>query len=57
MITGDEISFPMNLHISKDQFLDLYYLTDASTSMKDDLQNLGTIGTDIVDKMMKITDE
>lgn len=35
--------------------MDLYYLMDLSYSMKDDLENLKTLGKDLVTVLLQIT--
>ena len=37
--------------------MDLYYLMDLSYSMKDDLENVKSLGTDLMSEMRRITSD
>ena len=55
MTAGKEIDIPLTLHVSKDQNLDLYYLTDISKSMTNDVEILKQIGADLEEALRNIT--
>ena len=52
---GDTVDVPLKLHTAGDQLLDLYYLSDVSMSMEDDLKNLQTLGEQLVATMKNLT--
>lgn len=49
--------FQLKFKRAEDYPIDLYYLMDLSFSMKDDLENVKNLGTDLMKKMQKITSD
>lgn len=49
--------FPLKFKRAEDYPIDLYYLMDLSFSMKDDLENVKNLGTDLMKEMQKITSD
>ncbi|XP_019623785.1 PREDICTED: integrin beta-1-A-like [Branchiostoma belcheri] len=52
---GDSAQVQMQVRQVKDYPVDLYYLMDLSKSMDNDLQNLKTLGVNLINKMRNIT--
>lgn len=54
---GEPQTFQLKFKRAEDYPIDLYYLMDLSFSMKDDLENVKNLGTDLMKKMQKITSD
>lgn len=54
-MTGQPQNISMQLYIAKDQELDLYFLTDISTSMQDDIATIKELGQKIDANMENVT--
>lgn len=54
---GEAQTFNLKFKRAEDYPIDLYYLMDLSFSMKDDLENVKNLGTDLMTKMKKITSD
>jgi protocadherin alpha len=52
---GEPVSFPLRIKPARNYPLDLYLLMDLSYSMRDDLSNLKTLGTQIATAISGIT--
>ncbi|XP_013871600.1 integrin beta-1 [Austrofundulus limnaeus] len=52
---GEPQTFDLKFKRAEDYPIDLYYLMDLSYSMKDDLENVKNLGTDLMREMKKIT--
>ncbi|KAJ8272483.1 hypothetical protein GJAV_G00089630 [Gymnothorax javanicus] len=55
--SGEAQSFDLKFKRAEDYPIDLYYLMDLSYSMKDDLENVKNLGTDLMKEMKKITSD
>ncbi|CAF97757.1 unnamed protein product, partial [Tetraodon nigroviridis] len=55
--SGEPLSFRLKFKRAEDYPIDLYYLMDLSFSMKDDLENVKNLGTDLMTRMKKITSD
>uniref|UniRef100_A0A3Q3BI13 Integrin beta n=2 Tax=Kryptolebias marmoratus TaxID=37003 RepID=A0A3Q3BI13_KRYMA len=55
--TGEPQTFELKFKRAEDYPIDLYYLMDLSFSMKDDLENVKNLGTDLMKEMKKITSD
>ncbi|XP_030054948.1 integrin beta-1 isoform X1 [Microcaecilia unicolor] len=55
--SGEPQTFPLKFKRAEDYPIDLYYLMDLSFSMKDDLENVKRLGTDLMKEMKKITSD
>lgn len=53
--TGDQATFRLQVRQVEDYPVDLYYLMDLSLSMKDDLENIRSLGTALAEEMRKLT--
>uniref|UniRef100_A0A3B4ANI3 Integrin beta n=1 Tax=Periophthalmus magnuspinnatus TaxID=409849 RepID=A0A3B4ANI3_9GOBI len=53
--SGEPQTFSLKFKRAKDYPIDLYYLMDLSFSMKDDLENVKNLGTDLMKEMQAIT--
>lgn len=53
--TGDKTTFQLQVRQVEDYPVDLYYLMDLSLSMKDDLDNIRSLGTKLAEEMRKLT--
>uniref|UniRef100_A0A673ATB2 Integrin beta n=1 Tax=Sphaeramia orbicularis TaxID=375764 RepID=A0A673ATB2_9TELE len=53
--SGEPQTFSLKFKRAEDYPIDLYYLMDLSFSMKDDLENVKNLGTDLMAEMEKIT--
>nr|XP_033774857.1 integrin beta-3 [Geotrypetes seraphini] len=51
----DAKTFSIQVRQVEDYPVDIYYLMDLSHSMKDDLQKIQTLGTNLTEKMRKVT--
>lgn len=54
---GEPQSFNLKFKRAEDYPIDLYYLVDLSYSMKDDLENVKNLGTQLMLEMSKITSD
>lgn len=54
---GEPQSFNLKFKRAEDYPIDLYYLMDLSYSMKDDLENVKNLGTQLMLEMSKITSD
>ncbi|XP_054569882.1 integrin beta-5 isoform X2 [Eptesicus fuscus] len=52
---GDKTTFQLQVRQVEDYPVDLYYLMDLSLSMKDDLDNIRSLGTKLAEEMRKLT--
>ncbi|MEE6515175.1 hypothetical protein FKM82_023712 [Ascaphus truei] len=52
---GAAVSFKVEVRQMEDYPVDLYYLMDLSLSMKDDLDNIRSLGTKLAAEMKKLT--
>uniref|UniRef100_A0A672Q5W3 Integrin beta n=1 Tax=Sinocyclocheilus grahami TaxID=75366 RepID=A0A672Q5W3_SINGR len=55
--SGEAQTFHLTFKRAEDYPIDLYYLMDLSYSMKDDLENVKNLGTDLMLEMQKITSD
>ncbi|KAF7221940.1 integrin beta-1 [Nothobranchius furzeri] len=55
--SGEPQTFKLKFKRAEDYPIDLYYLMDLSFSMKDDLENVKNLGTDLMKEMKKITSD
>uniref|UniRef100_A0A4W3HW67 Integrin beta n=1 Tax=Callorhinchus milii TaxID=7868 RepID=A0A4W3HW67_CALMI len=55
--SGEPQTFPLYFKRAEDYPIDLYYLMDLSFSMKDDLENVKRLGTELKNEMQKITSD
>lgn len=55
VIAGDQTAFQLQVRQVEDYPVDLYYLMDLSLSMKDDLDNIRSLGTKLAEEMRKLT--
>lgn len=55
--SGEPQSFELKFKRAEDYPIDLYYLMDLSFSMKDDLENVKSLGTALMDAMKQITSD
>ncbi|XP_067863640.1 integrin beta-1-like isoform X2 [Heptranchias perlo] len=55
--SGEPQTFPLYFKRAEDYPIDLYYLMDLSFSMKDDLENVKKLGTELKNEMQKITSD
>ncbi|KAI1901375.1 hypothetical protein AGOR_G00033750 [Albula goreensis] len=55
--SGEAQTFTLKFKRAEDYPIDLYYLMDLSYSMKDDLENVKNLGTDLMKEMRKITSD
>lgn len=55
--TGEPQTFSLTFKRAEDYPIDLYYLMDLSYSMKDDLENVKSLGTALMLEMEKITSD
>uniref|UniRef100_A0A7M4EIR1 Integrin beta n=1 Tax=Crocodylus porosus TaxID=8502 RepID=A0A7M4EIR1_CROPO len=55
--TGEPQTFSLKFKRAEDYPIDLYYLMDLSYSMKDDLENVKSLGTALMTEMEKITSD
>ncbi|KAK5598982.1 Integrin beta-1 [Crenichthys baileyi] len=55
--SGEPQTFKLKFKRAEDYPIDLYYLMDLSFSMKDDLENVKNLGTDLMKEMQKITSD
>lgn len=55
--TGEPQTFSLKFKRAEDYPIDLYYLMDLSYSMKDDLENVKSLGTALMLEMEKITSD
>ncbi|XP_036374642.1 integrin beta-1-like isoform X1 [Megalops cyprinoides] len=55
--SGEAQSFKLKFKRAEDYPIDLYYLMDLSYSMKDDLENVKNLGTDLMREMQEITSD
>ncbi|XP_037386868.1 integrin beta-1-A-like isoform X1 [Pygocentrus nattereri] len=54
---GEPQKFSLTFKRAEDYPIDLYYLMDLSFSMKDDLENVKNLGTDLMKEMQTITSD
>ncbi|XP_012724843.2 LOW QUALITY PROTEIN: integrin beta-1 [Fundulus heteroclitus] len=54
---GEPQTFKLKFKRAEDYPIDLYYLMDLSFSMKDDLENVKNLGTDLMREMREITSD
>lgn len=54
---GEPQTFELKFKRAEDYPIDLYYLMDLSFSMKDDLENVKNLGTDLMREMQEITSD
>lgn len=54
---GEPQTFDLKFKRAEDYPIDLYYLMDLSFSMKDDLDNVKNLGTDLMREMQTITSD
>lgn len=54
---GEAQTFKLKFKRAEDYPIDLYYLMDLSFSMKDDLENVKNLGTDLMREMQEITSD
>lgn len=52
---GEQTTFQLQVRQVEDYPVDLYYLMDLSLSMKDDLENIRSLGTKLAEEMRKLT--
>lgn len=55
--SGEPQTFELKFKRAEDYPIDLYYLMDLSYSMKDDLENVKNLGTDLMREMQDITSD
>ncbi|XP_056375441.1 integrin beta-1 isoform X2 [Hyla sarda] len=55
--SGEPQTFNLTFRRAEDYPIDLYYLMDLSYSMKDDLENVKKLGTELMREMEKITSD
>uniref|UniRef100_A0A668A6D4 Integrin beta n=1 Tax=Myripristis murdjan TaxID=586833 RepID=A0A668A6D4_9TELE len=55
--SGEPQTFSLKFKRAEDYPIDLYYLMDLSFSMKDDLENVKNLGTDLMREMQEITSD
>ncbi|XP_047188199.1 integrin beta-1 isoform X1 [Scophthalmus maximus] len=55
--SGEPQTFELKFKRAEDYPIDLYYLMDLSYSMKDDLENVKNLGTDLMREMQEITSD
>ncbi|XP_055521127.1 integrin beta-1-B-like [Leucoraja erinacea] len=55
--SGEPQTFSLTFKRAEDYPIDLYYLMDLSFSMKDDLENVKKLGTELKNEMQKITSD
>ncbi|KAM9307918.1 integrin beta-1-A-like [Gastrophryne carolinensis] len=55
--SGEPQTFNLTFRRAEDYPIDLYYLMDLSYSMKDDLENVKSLGTALMEEMKAITSE
>ncbi|XP_060901424.1 integrin beta-1-like isoform X1 [Labrus mixtus] len=55
--SGEAQTFDLKFKRAEDYPIDLYYLMDLSFSMKDDLENVKNLGTDLMREMQEITSD
>uniref|UniRef100_A0A8C5I535 Integrin beta n=1 Tax=Gouania willdenowi TaxID=441366 RepID=A0A8C5I535_GOUWI len=55
--SGEPQTFDLKFKRAEDYPIDLYYLMDLSFSMKDDLENVKNLGTDLMREMQVITSD
>ncbi|KAK7816136.1 hypothetical protein U0070_023619 [Myodes glareolus] len=55
--SGEPQKFTLKFKRAEDYPIDLYYLMDLSYSMKDDLENVKSLGTDLMNEMRRITSD
>ncbi|KAK5919970.1 hypothetical protein CgunFtcFv8_023817 [Champsocephalus gunnari] len=55
--SGEPQTFDLKFKRAEDYPIDLYYLMDLSFSMKDDLENVKNLGTDLMREMQGITSD
>ncbi|KAM3865702.1 integrin beta-1-like [Diretmus argenteus] len=55
--SGEPQTFPLTFKRAEDYPIDLYYLMDLSYSMKDDLENVKNLGTDLMTQMRNVTSD
>ncbi|XP_075900633.1 integrin beta-1-like isoform X2 [Nelusetta ayraudi] len=55
--SGEPQTFDLKFKRAEDYPIDLYYLMDLSFSMKDDLENVKNLGTDLMREMQEITSD
>ncbi|XP_069770555.1 integrin beta-1-like [Narcine bancroftii] len=55
--SGEPQTFSLRFKRAEDYPIDLYYLMDLSFSMKDDLENVKKLGTELKNEMQKITSD
>uniref|UniRef100_A0A8D2DSG8 Integrin beta n=1 Tax=Sciurus vulgaris TaxID=55149 RepID=A0A8D2DSG8_SCIVU len=55
--SGEPQMFTLKFKRAEDYPIDLYYLMDLSYSMKDDLENVKSLGTDLMNEMRRITSD
>ncbi|KAL0965988.1 hypothetical protein UPYG_G00289120 [Umbra pygmaea] len=55
--SGEPQPFRLKFKRAEDYPIDLYYLMDLSFSMRDDLENVKNLGTDLMREMQKITSD
>uniref|UniRef100_A0A8C6SXD5 Integrin beta n=1 Tax=Neogobius melanostomus TaxID=47308 RepID=A0A8C6SXD5_9GOBI len=55
--SGEPQTFSLKFKRAEDYPIDLYYLMDLSFSMKDDLENVKNLGTDLMKEMQGITSD
>lgn len=56
-VLGEPQTFSLKFKRAEDYPIDLYYLMDLSFSMRDDLENVKKLGTDLMREMKKITSD
>src|SRR4029434_8154668 len=56
-MSGEAQKFTLKFKRAEDYPIDLYYLMDLSWSMKDDLENVKNLGTDLSREMQSITSD
>lgn len=54
---GEPQTFTLKFKRAEDYPIDLYYLMDLSYSMKDDLENVKSLGTELMYEMKRITSD
>lgn len=57
LLAGEPQTFELKFKRAEDYPIDLYYLMDLSFSMKDDLENVKNLGTDLMREMQEITSD
>lgn len=55
--TGEPQTINLTFRRAEDYPIDLYYLMDLSFSMKDDLENVKSLGTALMEEMKNITSD